>query len=691
MYNDPMKRFFTIVSASILVISIFLFKDLVFHSVITSLPAPVSKCLSSIVSTGVSAQSACTVPAGVADSLSAWQSDGTLRETNIYHTDANDRVGIGNTAPSYTLDVSGTIRSTGRIYPSDWVQVGNTGLYSTNNSAYLYPNNGTYGSWRIAGSRGNWYGLEFDTAGGQTALMMSRTTDTHGGQLTGVYNVTNNNWLWRWDHQTLAVGNVPWARLSSLPAYAANSSNGRVRAAETGCGSGYSGSCDGNGNGYMDYSDNLMSTSHPGQYYLYNTWDGTYWHLRSNHANGVRVGRADSANTASTASTATAAYDCNIDSYCYVNSLSFSGALLDLGVANTNYNVSSYQAAFLTINNYNGSYPYPTSGIRFCENAACTVYSYIHSSTTHNSAHLTIGGTGGTGTTFLTHNGNSQTSGTVSASEISASQDLYIGTGMTQYGVRFKHSCCVNPDGWLRFVRAGAAGTYHDVAVGAFFAGNAVRFDLAEMTPVDPKENLKIGELVSVNPSGKMTLIRAGNKKQNDAIGVVSHALTASMIIGGETGPEEIAHVKDKKPIALAGRVITLVNIENGPIESGDAITSSKKAGQGSKLVTDGWYAARAMESFDGSTPNSPGVTEIIEKLQERIQTDEPKGKDLEAYEEVIAELTKPLPEGSGRIITFVDGGYAALGTVEQLESRVESMEDDIEELKRQIELLQKK
>ena len=35
------------------------------------------------------------------------------------------------------------------------------------------------------------------------------------------------------------------------------------------------------------------SQSHPTSYYLVNNWDGTYWHITSNHPNGARVGYAD--------------------------------------------------------------------------------------------------------------------------------------------------------------------------------------------------------------------------------------------------------------------------------------------------------------------------------------------------------------------------------------------------------------
>jgi hypothetical protein len=47
------------------------------------------------------------------------------------------------------------------------------GIYTGINSAHFYPNNASYGSWRIAGTRNGWGGIEFDANGaGQINLMM---------------------------------------------------------------------------------------------------------------------------------------------------------------------------------------------------------------------------------------------------------------------------------------------------------------------------------------------------------------------------------------------------------------------------------------------------------------------------------------------------------------------------------------
>jgi hypothetical protein len=61
------------------------------------------------------------------------------------------------------------------------------GIYTGINGAHFYPNNASYGSWRIAGSRNGWAGIEFDAVGaGQTNLMCNSSA-------TGFHN---NSYSW---------------------------------------------------------------------------------------------------------------------------------------------------------------------------------------------------------------------------------------------------------------------------------------------------------------------------------------------------------------------------------------------------------------------------------------------------------------------------------------------------------------
>ena len=66
-------------------------------------------------------------------------------------------------AITYTLTGGFQISHPGSGYGAfnNWVLLGTTGFYSSTNSAHIYPNTGSYGSWRMDGSRGGWAGLEF--------------------------------------------------------------------------------------------------------------------------------------------------------------------------------------------------------------------------------------------------------------------------------------------------------------------------------------------------------------------------------------------------------------------------------------------------------------------------------------------------------------------------------------------------
>lgn len=86
--------------------------------------------------------------------------------------------------------------TSGRNYCNEWIQFDNhTGLYSPTNGAHFYVNNGSYGAWRIDGTRNTWRGLEFDAPGGNLSLMMD-TSNSWGNQYVGVHN-NSNGWIYQ--------------------------------------------------------------------------------------------------------------------------------------------------------------------------------------------------------------------------------------------------------------------------------------------------------------------------------------------------------------------------------------------------------------------------------------------------------------------------------------------------------------
>jgi hypothetical protein len=71
-----------------------------------------------------------------------------------------------------------SIRDVQEIYNNGWFRtVGHQGLYNPTNDAHFYPNNASYGSWRIDGTRNGWHGLHFNS--GATLMMNSAECGIH--------------------------------------------------------------------------------------------------------------------------------------------------------------------------------------------------------------------------------------------------------------------------------------------------------------------------------------------------------------------------------------------------------------------------------------------------------------------------------------------------------------------------------
>ena len=82
-----------------------------------------------------------------------------------------------------------------------WTELPNaTGFYSGINGAHFYPNDASYGSWRILGTRNGWGGIEFPSGDGNISLMIGQ--GGWGGMTTGMH-ANNYGWLWRFEHQRL--------------------------------------------------------------------------------------------------------------------------------------------------------------------------------------------------------------------------------------------------------------------------------------------------------------------------------------------------------------------------------------------------------------------------------------------------------------------------------------------------------
>ncbi|MCX5669161.1 MAG: hypothetical protein NTX89_03465 [Candidatus Omnitrophica bacterium] len=166
----------------------------------------------------------------------------------------------------------------------------------------------------------------------------------------------------------------------------------------------------------------------------------------------------------------------------------------------------------------------------------------------------------------------------------------------------------IPPTNFLKLHRVdsvtGAVLGYEDLTIRRLWAGSpgAAYYDLAEVTPVRKEKDLELGDVVCIDKEAKVRMRRSQKSYDPLVSGIVSDLETAAMVIGGDTTTEEITTIKDKKPIALVGRVLCKVNTENGPIEIGDLLVTSNKPGYAMKAdinkLKPGMVLGKAMESL---------------------------------------------------------------------------------------------
>jgi hypothetical protein len=123
--------------------------------------------------------------------------------------------------------------------------------------------------------------------------------------------------------------------------------------------------------------------------------------------------------------------------------------------------------------------------------------------------------------------------------------------------------------------------------------------DLAENYLVSG--NVQRGSLVSIDQTQSKTVVLS-SPSHSPITGVVSTAPGALMDEDGNftIGPAtKTIYSNEKAPIALVGTAPTLVTLQNGSIEIGDAIGISNIPGFGAKMVTAGNVVGRAIEKLN--------------------------------------------------------------------------------------------
>ncbi|MBD3363122.1 hypothetical protein GF362_05360 [Candidatus Dojkabacteria bacterium] len=217
-------------------------------------------------------------------------------------------------------------------------------------------------------------------------------------------------------------------------------------------------------------------------------------------------------------------------------------------------------------------------------------------------------------------------------------------------------------------------------------------------------DSISAGDVVAPIYGSGIILDKTKYSYQSSVIGVVSSnpGITLSDLI------EEEDQVDKMRPVALAGRVPVKVTTENGPIEKGDRLVPSSKAGYamkqcGEKTCKPSIIIGIALEDFDENTSGDSEEVSSELKVREKILMEEIEElkdqknselqenlysygngfnkvddtikediEEIEKVEKVVDQLTKPIEEveqtnlGEGRVMMFVNLTY--VGALEEHE-----------------------
>ncbi len=146
-------------------------------------------------------------------------------------------------------------------------------------------------------------------------------------------------------------------------------------------------------------------------------------------------------------------------------------------------------------------------------------------------------------------------------------------------------------------------------------------YDLAEL--FDSIENVTAGDVVVMDETQNKKLKKSHIPYDKKAVGVVSRA-PAIVFEGSELKIGADPQTEDKgtkPPIALAGRVLCKVSVENGPIVVGDLLTTSSTAGHAMKATDPaksfGAVIGKAFEAFSsGPNGGTTGMITVIVNIQ---------------------------------------------------------------------------
>ncbi|MDE2001260.1 MAG: DUF5011 domain-containing protein [Patescibacteria group bacterium] len=112
----------------------------------------------------------------------------------------------------------------------------------------------------------------------------------------------------------------------------------------------------------------------------------------------------------------------------------------------------------------------------------------------------------------------------------------------------------------------------------------------------DKADNQSVAQILTT------AVVKATPETKDAMIGAIS--TNPGVLLGDTTG---IPLNTETRPVALTGRIPVKVNLEGGPISSGDPITISSTPGVGMKATTTGMIIGYALEDYTGPTAENQG------------------------------------------------------------------------------------
>jgi hypothetical protein len=147
---------------------------------------------------------------GDAGSMNPWReliTSGNIGSQSVNYASSSGSTGNADTVDGYHATFSGNANTipvrnaSGYLEPNNWTQLnGIYGLYAPTNNAHLRPNDASYGSWLVTGSRNGWRGIEFDSgSAGNVTVMISADSNTVG------FHNNSYGWQIRWANGTMYI------------------------------------------------------------------------------------------------------------------------------------------------------------------------------------------------------------------------------------------------------------------------------------------------------------------------------------------------------------------------------------------------------------------------------------------------------------------------------------------------------